>query len=118
MADLNNVFDFAASKWGGRAEWLEDLEAAGPDAVLAALVQSSTSSAGNLLLGRGGGMTKGFAEEWHAFKMRQKSVRDESRLQKQILIASLAVGASACSALAALASLVITYYSKTSGHCG
>jgi hypothetical protein len=81
-------FPYEKSRWSGDSEqlrrWYEALERMSPEDVRARLAQVEAGSPGAIAIGSEMTMTKGFAEEWLAWKDKRKADREDRFRESQV----------------------------------
>ena|SRR5215471_3462300 len=92
--------------------WYEALERIGPSAVRARLAQESASSHAAMNISTIPIMTKGFAEEWLAWRDQQATKREAEFRTRQIFWTRFAALAASVAASAAVIGWIITIWRK------
>jgi len=115
MTDLR--FPYEHCTWNSnepekQRRWYEALERTGTDGVRIRLAQVDAGSAGAIAIGTENSMTKGFAEEWLAWRDREKSQREDRFRASQIFWTRWAALAASVAATAGAIGWVLTTLRK------
>ena len=109
-------FSYEKGRWSGDGpqlrRWYEALERMSPEDVRARLAQVNAGSAGAIAIGSETMMTKGFAEEWLAWKEQRKAEREDRFRQMQVFWTRWAALAASIAAAAAAIGWAITVWRK------
>jgi hypothetical protein len=109
-------FPYERSRWSGDErqlrQWYEALNRMSPEDVRARLAQVDAGSPGAISIGSEMTMTKGFAEEWLAWKDKRKIEREDRFRHTQVFWTRWAAVAASIAAAAAAIGWAITVWRK------
>src|SRR5262249_25465043 len=109
-------FPYEQSSWSNdvqeKGRWYQALERMNPADVRAVLAQSKAGSRGSISMGTEANVTRGFIEEWLAWRDRQKTKAEGSFRGTTIFTGRWAAIAVTVIAAAAVVSLVLTVWRK------